>query len=77
MEVDEIKKALQNELWNVFEIWKKSSQFRLSNDVLCPEELRMVSKDVTNDSTIQEIINLWQLQLWHFSLKKFVAQPTD
>ena len=61
MEVDEIKKAIQDEVWTLFALWHQRSSYNIYIDVMSPESRRLVSQKVDYDSTLEEVINMLQL----------------
>ena len=76
MEIDEIKKATQHEIWALFNNWPLRSSFHLTIDTYCPETRRMTSQQVCYDNTIEEVINPLHLRTQQGRVK-FTAIPND
>ncbi len=76
MEIDEIKKATQHEIWTLFNTWPRRSSFHFTIDTYCPETQRMTSQQASYDNTIEDVINQWQLRTQQ-GRAKFTAIPKD
>lgn len=61
LEVDEVKKAIQHEVWNLFHLWHPRSTFHLTVATIPLDSTRAVAQTVAYDSTLEEVINLIQL----------------
>ena len=58
LELDEIKKAIQHDVWTLFHQWYPRSGFHLTVDYFNYEENQLSSQRASYDNTIQEVINL-------------------
>ena len=57
LELDEIKKAVQHDVWVLFHEWHSRSNFHLTVEHYNHEERRLVSQRVNYDNNIQDVIN--------------------
>ena len=57
LELDEIKKAIQHDVWTLFHQWHPRSCFHLTVDYFNYEEKKSVAHKAGYDNTIQEVIN--------------------
>ena len=57
LELDEIKKAVQHDVWVLFHQWHPRSNFHLKVDYYNEDEKIMTSQRASYDNTIQEVIN--------------------
>ena len=76
LEVDEIKKATQHEIWNLFNTWHPRSSFHLTLATYCHDTRCMISEPVSYEDTLEDVINRRQLQTQHSPIK-FLAIPND
>ena len=74
LEVDEIKKAVQHEVWSFFQVWHPRSTFHLTVEVLTPEHSRSIAQQLAYDTTIDEVLQLLPPRR---SCLHFVVMPND
>ena len=79
LELDEIKKAVQHDVWVLFHEWHSRSNFHLTVDHYNHEEKRLVSQRVNYDNTIQDVINQLRPQYPQEPVEriKFAVIPND
>ena len=79
LELDEIKKAIQHDVWTLFQQWHPRSCFHLTVDYYNYEENKTVAHKAGYDNTIQEVINQIQPLNPQAPLErlKFSAVPND
>ena len=74
LEVDEIKKAVQHEVWSLFQVWHPRSTFHLTVEVRTPEHSRSIAQQLAYDTTIDEVLQLLPPRR---SCLHFVVMPND
>ena len=79
LELDEIKKAMQYDVWTLFQQWHPRSCFHLTVDYYNYEENKTLAHKAGYDNTIQEVINQIQPLNPQAPLErlKFSAIPND
>ena len=74
LEVDEIKKAVQHEVWSLFQVWHPRSTFHLTVEVRTPEHSRSIAQQLAYDAIIDEVLQLLPPRR---SCLHFVVMPND
>ena len=74
LEVDEIKKAVQHEVWSLFQVWHPRSTFHLTVEVRTPEHSRSIAQQLAYDTTIDEVLQLLPPRR---SCLHFIVMPND
>ena len=79
LELDEIKKAVQHDVWVLFHEWHSRSNFNLTLEHYNHEEKRLVSQKVNYDNTIQDVINQLRPKYPHEPVDRisFAVTPND
>ncbi len=79
LELDEIKKAVQHDVWALFHQWHPRSTFHLTVEHFCHETKTLISQRAGYDNTIQEVINQIRPRnpQDHLERIKFAVIPND
>ena len=68
LELDELKKAAQHDVWVLFHQWHPRSTFHLTVEFYCHETRTMTSQWASYDNTIQEVINQIRIEILNITL---------